>query len=52
MIGYTPTQINDMSIWQYMSAVEGYAKAHNPDSAKELSPSEEAELWAWMETKH
>jgi len=41
-----------MSMWQTFAALNGYAKAHNPDSGKELSTAEADELWAWMETKH
>jgi hypothetical protein len=41
-----------MSVWQFMAAVDGYANAHDPEAAKQLSGDEEAELWAWMQTKH
>lgn len=30
MIGYTPQQIDDMSLWQIACAVEGYRAAHEP----------------------
>lgn len=51
-MGYSPPEVDQMSLWQFMSAVDGYVKANNPESAKELTADEEADLWAWMETKH
>lgn len=52
MIGFTPTEIDQMSVWQFMSAVDGYAKAHDPEAAKELTADEEDDLWQWLQTKH
>lgn len=34
-----------MSIWQFSSAIEGYAKAHNPEEANKLSDAEADDLW-------
>ena len=52
MLGYTPQQVDDMSIWQFVSACEGYADAHNPEDQNSLSAAEADELWDWMLTKH
>lgn len=35
-----------MSMWKFMAAADGYAKANNPDSGKSLSGSEMDELWS------
>lgn len=48
MIGYTPRQVNEMSVWQYMAAVDGYAAAHDPDDAKGLSKDEIDDLWEFI----
>lgn len=37
-----------MSMWQFMAAVDGYAKAHTPDDEKGLSTKEKDELWDWL----
>ncbi len=34
-----------MSMWQFLSAVEGYAKAHNPDKRGALSGEDVDVLW-------
>lgn len=52
MIGFSPQQVNEMSMWQFMEAVDGYIKANDPDASKELSAAEADDLWAWMQTKH
>jgi hypothetical protein len=38
-----------MSIWQFMAAIDGYAKAHDPESGKGLTKAEEDDLWAWVQ---
>lgn len=45
-MGYSPQQVNEMSMWQYLSAVDGYVKGNDPDAAKELSAQEVDDLWA------
>jgi hypothetical protein len=50
-MGFTPQDVNRMSVWQYMAAMEGYRQAHDPDAAKELSGSEADELWEWLRAK-
>ncbi|MEZ0212434.1 MAG: hypothetical protein ACAH27_05720 [Xanthobacteraceae bacterium] len=34
-----------MSMWQFMTAIDGYVQANNPEDAKKLSSSEELDLW-------
>jgi len=33
VIGFTPQQVADMSIWQFAAAIEGYNDAHSTDNA-------------------
>lgn len=51
-MGLSPAQVNDLSMWQFMAACDGFAKAHDPDATKELSPGEADDLWEWLQTKH
>lgn len=43
-MGFTPQQIDAMSLWQFQSAVNGYADAHDPDGDKGLDQEELNEL--------
>jgi hypothetical protein len=49
VMGFTPQQINEMSVWQFMSAFDGYVKHHAPDDGK-LTPEEFNELGDFLET--
>jgi hypothetical protein len=42
-MGYTPQQVGEMSLWQFVAAVEGYAKANSSDEG--LSAKEADDLW-------
>jgi hypothetical protein len=33
-MGFAATQVDGMSLWQFLSQVEGYADAHTPDKDK------------------
>ncbi|QKC99176.1 hypothetical protein [Mesorhizobium sp. NZP2298] len=46
-IGFTPQQVNEMSPWQYLAAVDGYIKANSSDDG-ELTAKEIDELWDWL----
>lgn len=48
MLGFSPQQVDAMSMWQFMAAVEGYAAAHNPKKPGSLSESDKDELAAWL----
>lgn len=50
VVGYTPQQVNEMSMWQFMAAVDGYIKANTPDDGKMTEP-EVDELWDWLQSK-
>jgi hypothetical protein len=49
VMGFTPQQVNEMSIWQFMSALDGYSKANSAEGDKSLSDSEKDELWEWLQ---
>ncbi len=41
-----------MSMWQFMSVAEGYAKAHEVEDPGAMSDREIDDVWEWMQTKH
>jgi len=43
-MGFTPQQVGDMSMWQFMAAADGYAKAHGAEDSEK--PSDEFLDWA------
>ncbi|MET3601811.1 hypothetical protein [Martelella mangrovi] len=50
VMGFTPQQVNEMSMWQFNAALEGYVEANSADeSAGKLSQSEADEIWEWMQ---
>lgn len=46
-MGFSPQQINEMSMWQFMAAVDGYVQANSPDDGS-LTTKERDELAEWM----
>lgn len=46
-IGFTPAQINEMSIWQFNAALDGVLKSRG--DGKGLSEDEKVDLWTWLE---
>lgn len=50
MIGWTPQQVDEMSLWQFRAAAEGYREAHAPDgAARGLSDEEFRSLAEWID---
>lgn len=47
-MGFSPQQARQMSIWQYVAAVEGFAAANDPDADKRLSETDADALFAWV----
>lgn len=43
-MGFTPQQVNEMSLWQFQAAVNGYADAHTPEADQGLDQQEIKEL--------
>ena len=50
-IGFTPQELNEMSLWQSMQVIEGVRKANDPNAGKELSQAEVDDVWEWMQSK-
>lgn len=47
-MGFTPQQVGEMSVWQYMAALDGYVAANTPEGERGLSKAEEDELADWL----
>jgi hypothetical protein len=47
-MGFTPQQVNDMSVWQFNAVAIGFAQQYE---ASGLSASEKDELWDWLQSK-
>jgi hypothetical protein len=43
-IGFSPQQVNEMSVYQFIAAVDGYVSAHSPED-KTLTDDEKKELF-------
>lgn len=43
-MGFTPQQVGDMTMWQFMAAADGYAKANSSEDSE--PPSEDFLEWA------
>jgi hypothetical protein len=48
-MGYSPQQVNAMSMWQFTAAVDGYVKANGGED--KMSSAEADELWNWLQAK-
>ena len=48
-MGFTPQQVDAMSVWQFNAVVAGYVKANSVDDDKKLSEAEKATLFDWIE---
>ena len=48
-MGFSPSEVDAMSMFQYFSALDGFMAAHSPDDDKSLSGKEKDELWAWID---
>lgn len=47
-IGFTPQQVNEMSVWQFFAALDGYIKANSGGDGAELTGEELEDLWDWI----
>lgn len=48
-MGWTPQQVDQMSLWQWMAAVEGFNAANSPRDGNRLSADEADSLFAWVD---
>ncbi len=51
-MGMSPAEVDRLSLWQFLAAADGFARANDPDSGKELSSAEADDIWKWLQTKH
>lgn len=47
-MGYTPREIEDMSLWQFNAVVSAHVSQNNPSG---LTETEADELWDWLQSK-
>lgn len=47
-MGYSPQQIDAMSLWQYTAVVDGFIRANDPKSNDRLSESEKDDLFGFI----
>lgn len=45
-MGVTPQQVNDMTMWQFFAALNGFIAANSPKDGNKLTESEREELAA------
>ena len=53
-MGFSPQQIDEMSLWQINAVFEGWNKAHSTEDEKpghKLSEKEKDDIWSWMQEK-
>lgn len=48
-MGFTPQQIDQMSMWQFFAALNGYIAANTPKDSNKLTESEADDLFDWIE---
>lgn len=48
-MGFTPQQVNDMSMWQYFAALNGYIEANTPKDGNKLTASQADDLFDWID---
>ena len=52
VIGFTPQEVNEISMWQFLAVAEGWATAHEHPEPGSISNKEQDDIWEWMQTKH
>lgn len=50
-MGFSPAEVDRMSVFQFMAALDGYSRAHSPEEDKSLSGDEADDLWDWLQAK-
>lgn len=50
-MGFTAQQVDEMSLWEFGAAVDGWNRANGADegSGGALSSKEKDELWDWLQ---
>lgn len=47
-MGFTPQEVDRMSVWQYAAAVNGFNRVNAADGGNKLTDAEKAELSEWI----
>ena len=47
-MGFSPREVDAMSMWQFQAALEGYLKANTAEDAGALSDAEKNDLAEWL----
>jgi hypothetical protein len=50
-MGFTPQQVDQMTVWQFFAAVDGFVKANGGAADSTLSETEKDEIWDWMQAR-
>lgn len=48
-MGFTPQQVGDMSLWQFMACADGWARANSPEAAKRTNDDQSASVKAMFD---
>lgn len=48
-MGLPPSEVRNMSLWQFSAVIEGWNRAQDPESAKRLTDEEADELFAMID---
>jgi hypothetical protein len=49
-MGFSPQAVNEMSMWQFRAAFDGY-QTHHTGGDQKLSGADADELWEWLQSK-
>lgn len=50
-MGFPPSEIDRMSMWQFFAAMDGWVTAKGGGNSNALSEAEKDDIWEWMQTK-
>ncbi len=50
-MGFTPQEVNGMSVWQFLAAADGYIQANSSEEGgSRLTEAEKDELFEWVQS--
>lgn len=44
-MGLAPSEVREMSLWQFFAVMDGWNRANDPEAAKKLTENEADALW-------
>ncbi|MET3602032.1 hypothetical protein [Martelella mangrovi] len=50
-MGFSPQEVNAMSVWQFSAALDGYIKANSAEENDQtkLTDGQAEEIWVWLQ---